>query len=109
MSGQLLSLEDFRRLRDWYGLKDIASRLPALEERLKTAQWTRATLKRQVAYHTARKQRVPRHLEDEYNAASWAWQDAYGALTLARQEYHRLLTQHPEWNEEVNRQAADRT
>lgn len=89
---------DFRRLSDWYGFTDLQTRLPLLEKRFKEARALRLSFKRDVAAYKARKERVPQHLEDSYNGASWAWQRAYAAYTQARKVYRELCEQYPEWN-----------
>lgn len=97
--GELLTLAEFRRLRDGYGLKSITERLPQLEEKLKAARRNRRQLQRQIDGYKARKERVPAHVEDDRKAAAWAWQRAYSEYTMAIETQARLLKQHPEWNE----------
>lgn len=98
---ELLSLAEFRRRRDWYGLRDVADRLPLLKAQFAAARQQRARLKREITRYLARKERVPQHLEDEYTAAAWEWQHAYGAYTLARKTYAELVAQHPQWGQEL--------
>ncbi|HEX2907436.1 MAG TPA: hypothetical protein VHO69_11280 [Phototrophicaceae bacterium] len=96
---ELLTLAEFRRLRDWYGLKAVTDRLPKLEEKLKVTRRNRQRIKRQVEGYQARKERVPAHVEDELKAAAWAWQRADSEYTMALETRKRLLGQHPEWDD----------
>lgn len=101
----LTSLEEFRRLRDWYGMRDLAARLPRLKIEAMAATQRRAALKAEIEGYKKRDERVPMHLQEEYNEAAWAWQWARGAYTLARQEYGRLRMKHPEWAREIEEHA----
>lgn len=87
---RLLTLTEFRALRDANALASIRARLPELEANYEAAKAERQRIGRAVSKIEARKERVPAHLEDEYKAAAWSWQRAYAAYTLALATLKRL-------------------